>query len=224
MVLPISLEKNPFGGKRNSWRELRMNLNTVETRFEDGGAPDNPYKDVKLRLFFGCKTCPHIGNEACVDIQRSGYDGAAVPVEMIQRGKAHANKICKGRYIEIIEYFKLMGKPDGLRLIRNKNMVRVQEYTNFLYNRLMQLKAASDGSLTKEEKDLMWASHNMNMELNRRLESSLKQDEGTKVEVTKLTPSQINELINEGLEKKKTIEASARVELMEGGKDEENSN
>lgn len=203
-----------------SKKYMRANMDN-RTAFVDGkveGHTFNGSQAKRIGAYFGCKTnrCPHIGTVQCVHIQKSGYD-TDVPCQMVEKGSWHSNGICKGRMAEIITYFELMDKPNGQRLVRNKNILRVQDYTDSLYDRLLDVKRS--GPLSEEEKGLLYAYHQMSMELNRRLESALKQDEGTKVEVTKLTPSQINDLIKDAKEKRKQLEQKESA-LLGGDKNE----
>lgn len=188
---------------------IGMTRKTLSTTRTNDGTPTkgNKYQ----ALLFGCKNCPYRGMERCLDIQKSAYEGA-LPSYMrpIGKNEVHENGICKGRLNEVLEYFDLMGKPSGMRIIRNRNIMRVQEYTDMLYSRLLEVKESGAG-LTEEEKGLLYAFHQMTMELNRRLESALKQDEGIKVDVVKLTPSQINDLIADAREKKQALMEKATV-------------
>jgi len=168
------------------------------------------YQQHRLKLYFGCHSCPHRGTQKCVDIQQAKYDNVDVPVTMIKVGEKHHNGVCSGRINEIKMYFDMMKKPDGFRMLRNQNVMRLQEYTNHLYDRLMDIKKA-DGALSDDEKDMIMAFHKMTEELNKRIESSLRQDEGINVNSQKLTPSQLNELINDSVEKRKELENARDV-------------
>lgn len=191
------------GGAPKTERNNRMFMKTLEVSINKG-EPTGMQSRVMQKMF-GCHVCPHRALQACVDTQNMARESDNPFVEMIQKGKTHANHICQGRVMEIVARHKLLGKPSGMRVVRNSNIFRLQEYTDHLYERLHGIKQET-GALTKEEKDLMWAFHQTNMELNKRLESALKQDEGTKVEIAKLTPSQVNELMRDGVRRKELID------------------
>jgi hypothetical protein len=176
----------------NNRRKMTLNTRSID-KMEN---TTDKYRNTQVKNYFGCKKCPYIGTQMCIDTQRACYNGQEVPVTLIEKGKEHNNGICTGRKKEIITYFKLMDRPDGIRLIRNRNIFRMQDLTNDLHSRLLEIKN-SEGRLTDDEKDLLAAFHGLNVELNKRVDRALQQDEGSKINVQKLTPSAINDLIRD---------------------------
>jgi len=178
------------------------------TVYQGNGGYNEPnhQQSVFLKRFYGCNSCPYRGTSKCVDIQRSGYEnGDNLPVEKIEKGKKHNNGICKGRFQEMVSTFDMMKKPTGFRLMRNHNLIRLQDYTNHLYSRLMDIKN-EDGPLSDDEKDMILAFHKLSEEMNKRVEGALRQDEGLAINTQKLTPSQLNELIDDSAQLRKEYE------------------
>ena len=192
----------------NNRRKMQLNLNENVGKGVDGN-PVDKYASSHLKNYFGCRNCPYRGTSKCVDIQRAAFDNRETPVTLIEKDKEHNNGICIGRKQEIITYFRLMDRPNGIRLIRNRNIFRMQDLTNDLHSRLLEIKN-SEGRLTDDEKDLLAAFHGLNVELNKRVDKALQQDEGSKINVQKLTPSAINDLIrdNEFIETRGHIQNS----------------
>lgn len=164
-------------------------------------------KKSPIVMMWGCNRCFARGTPDC-------------PHGIIDK-EVHVNGYCddalKGKLVQ----YTLMKTANGMKHIRNVNIMALQEMMQHYLGKLNLFKNYE--KITKSEAYLMKQVLKILDKLGERLDNAIKQEEGVIVKTEKkLTPAEINDLLSQARNSEKTIEVDVVDDEMEkeGVKDE----
>ena len=164
-------------------------------------------KKSPIVMMWGCNRCFARGTPDCP--------------HGIKDKETHENGYCddalKGKLVQ----YTLMKTANGMKHIRNVNIMALQEMMQHYLGKLNLFKNYE--KITKSEAYLMKQVLRILDKLGERLDNAIKQEEGVIVKTEKkLTPAEINDLLSQARNSEKTIEVDVMDDEIEkeGVKDE----
>ena len=138
-------------------------------------------------LEWGCRNCWMRGTSSCP--------------HGIGDGKEHGYGYCDYAIkINLIKY-KLMKSGDGMKHLRNVNIIRLQDVLTYYLGKLNRMKG--EGKISGEEMILLGSLGKISGQLGERYDKAIQQDEGIRIREDKvITPGDLNMMLSRANEKK----------------------
>jgi hypothetical protein len=165
-------------------------------------------KDSPIVHMWGCENCIYRGTRRCP------YG--------IKKKETHSNGYCTMAIKENLIMAKLMRSSNGMRHIRNMNIVQDTKLLNFYRNKLDDMK--EEDKLDDEEVTLLNNIIKMTENLGKRMDKAIEQEDGKVVKIENtFTPNDFNRLMAKANEKVVDAEIVKEAKTTKEGADDTES-
>ena len=155
-----------------------------------------------LVRMFGCDNCMWRGTRKCP--------------HGIKNNDRHSAGYCTDHVRHNLYMAKLMGSSNGMRHMRNMNLISDYRILNYYREKLSDLK--KEGSLGDDELKLLNQMNKMTETIGKRIDKAIEQEEGKKLKIERsMSPNDLNTLLARANEK--VVEAKVILDEKQGDKE-----